>query len=125
MELHYKIVRSLCFASGKNCCNGTRWESSHALIDETDQFVRTSQGQACDERWASWPATQAAGVASGNVLRFRIFPAIGNLFLTLGQMMQVIIVTPEILQVNGCNGQPCRLTVFEIFTVRRQQYELV
>ena len=55
----------------------------------TNSLVRRSQSQACDDRWTPWPAIQKSAVASGNVLLYRIFPSIGNLFLVLEQLMQV------------------------------------
>ena len=64
----------------------TSRESSGAW---TNSLVRRPEGQACDERWTPWPAIQKSAVASGNVLLFRIFPSIGNLFLVLEQLMQV------------------------------------
>lgn len=59
---------------------------------ETDSFVRT-QGRACDERWKSWPAIQASGLATGNVMVYRIMPSIGNLFITMANIMKVNHVT--------------------------------
>lgn len=65
-------------------------DPSRACITETDLLVRTSQDQACDERWTSWPTIHESAVASGNVLLFRVFASIGNLFIALEHMMQVI-----------------------------------
>lgn len=62
------------------------------MISERDLFVRTTDSHPCDERWTSWPAIQESAVVGGNVLLFEIFPSVGNLFLTLAEMVQVIYV---------------------------------
>lgn len=58
-------------------------------MPKTDQFMRDDEDQACDERWTSWPAMHESALAGDNVLVYQIFPAVGNLFLTLTEMVQV------------------------------------
>lgn len=61
--------------------------TSRALTSgELDLFVRSSE--ECDDRWASWPVIQEEGLATGNVLLFRVFNSIGNLFIVMEHIVQ-------------------------------------
>lgn len=51
--------------------------------------MRDDEDQACDERYMAWPAMHESALASDNVLVYQIFPAVGNLFITLTGMVQV------------------------------------
>lgn len=69
---------------------GSGLKASRSLTTDTDWFVRTAQGQACDERWKVWPSIQDTAVASGNVLLWQMVPAVGNMFRSLATMMKVM-----------------------------------
>lgn len=46
----------------------------------------------CNSEWKSWPSLQAAGAEGNSFLIFKIFDAVGNLFISLGHLMQVSLV---------------------------------
>lgn len=57
-----------------------------------DRFVRIREEDGeggCDEVWASWPAVQEAAVEKGTVVMFGLFPAVGNIFIVLENLIKV------------------------------------
>lgn len=64
-----------------------------ALEEETEErtgrFVHTTE-EDCDPTWMSWPAVQEAAIAGGTMLVFDIFASVGNLFITLRGIIQVM-----------------------------------
>lgn len=44
---------------------------------------------SCRSAWQAWPSVQATGAEEKSFLVFRLFDAVGNLFLSLRQVIQV------------------------------------
>lgn len=53
-------------------------------------LVNVSSGD-CSPEWKSWPSVQAAGANGGTFLVFRLFDAVGNLFIALDHLLRVRI----------------------------------
>lgn len=51
-------------------------------------FVNAPE-HTCKDVWASWPSIQEKGLADGNVIVFKIFASVGNLFIVLQRMISV------------------------------------
>ena len=65
-------------------------EPTTDVVLKTYDFIHTLGTTSCHEVWTSWPAVHKSAMNTGTVLMFRVFPSIGNLFITLGKIIKVI-----------------------------------
>ncbi|CAM9748754.1 unnamed protein product [Ascophyllum nodosum] len=52
-------------------------------------FIKSTESSVCSDTWKSWPSDSARALESENIIVFRLFPAIGNLFLSLRRLIWV------------------------------------
>ena len=52
-------------------------------------FIKSTESSVCSGTWKSWPSDSARALESENIIVFRLFPAIGNLFLSLRRLIWV------------------------------------
>eukprot|EP00903_Cladosiphon_okamuranus_P010130 g9593.t1 len=58
-------------------------------IASTQRLPFLTPTGGCSADWTSWPSLHAQGAKGNTFLVFRMFAAIGNLFISLGQLMRV------------------------------------
>lgn len=57
-------------------------------FDRRGHFVNAPDS-SCDDVWTTWRDVQEHGLASENVVVFKIFPSVGNLFVLLDAAISV------------------------------------
>ncbi|CAN0529571.1 unnamed protein product [Ectocarpus sp. 12 AP-2014] len=58
-------------------------------IASTERLPFLTPSGRCSSAWTSWPSFQAQGAKENTFLVFQMFPAIGNLFISLSYLMRV------------------------------------
>ncbi|CAM9969505.1 unnamed protein product [Scytosiphon promiscuus] len=72
-------------------------------MEGDDRFVHTRNDEECDGVWASWPVVQEAALAKTQILMLDLFPAVGNMFIVLGNLIKVARLL-EVAIVLNCKG---------------------
>lgn len=79
-----------CIASSPACALLT---AEYCLSsDNENAFINAAAISTCRAEWKDWPSMHDRALAREKVIVFRLYPAIGNLFVSLSQLMAVRIV---------------------------------
>lgn len=58
-------------------------------LDQKRNGLVYAPTEECSTFWSLWPAVHDNAMSDGTFLIFDIFPSVGNLFMTFGDMLKV------------------------------------